>query len=614
MAGPRDAANGIAPAGVCTPLLLLVLFVAPRTWAGEPGARGGLGDPPSTPEVLPLPDGTLPGAEALPVLPLSQSRVWEEVAQPGGDADLVSLSVSPDSPNRWLAADANGGVYLTDDGGGRWMQVLRGVEAEVRGDEAILLEAEMLSADTFQGVTAADAEAEAEAVRAANETTSAVLESHAASAQVPPTVWFDSAGGGVALIGRAGEVWRSTDGGETWMRVDGEAGAAAFARVGTAVVAGGANGVRASLDAGLSWLDVDSALVGRRVNELTAFGGAFYAATDNGLYRSPDALQWARVHAAPDGPLVSTIPDPDMAGGYWVAAQRGLFRTDDGGLAFSQTVNQPLRGLRKMVHLDGAGHLLAISSDGVWESMDSGIRWTPASRLLSDPDVRALDFSAGEPVIATATGVWRMVQPEHLPDTQAVMRPTMPMGVTVDTALSRAGMQGDLLSLARRTRALPFVPNLQLEFQDAFTGSRDADFQVLTSAGGIKNAWGATAKLCWGCSSSTTYYDYNSDSYDVQQMVDDGALTVIDGQVYDQGSVVAAAANVAQKLASFRVSTAQQISEAWMTRQRLVAETPSLAEAPLRDRVMHELAVQELDARLDCWTDGRFTIWKPESP
>ena len=246
--------------------------------------------------------------------------------------------------------------------------------------------------------------------------------------------------------------------------------------------------------------------------------------------------------------------------------------------------------------------------------MDSGIRWTPASRLLSDPDVRALDFSAGEPVIATATGVWRMVQPEHLPDTQAVMRPTMPMGVTVDTALSRAGMQGDLLSLARRTRALPFVPNLQLEFQDAFTGSRDADFQVLTSAGGIKNAWGATAKLCWGCSSSTTYYDYNSDSYDVQQMVDDGALTVIDGQVYDQGSVVAAAANVAQKLASFRVSTAQQISEAWMTRQRLVAETPSLAEAPLRDRVMHELAVQELDARLDCWTDGRFTIWKPESP
>ena len=41
---------------------------------------------------------------------------------------------------------------------------------------------------------------------------------------------------------------------------------------------------------------------------------------------------------------------------------------------------------------------------------------------------------------------------------------------------------------------------------------------------------------------------------------------IVRGQVYDENSVVSAAANVSQKLANFRVTTAKQISEAWMTR------------------------------------------------
>lgn len=594
---------GIAPRGVLSPLLVLVLSGLPRVWAGGDAVDGG----------ALAPDG-LPAVAPLATRPLFETRVWEEVAQPAGNEALVGAAVSPDSSTRWLAADQTGAVYLSDDSGTRWTLVMPGVQAEVRSDESLLLEAQALSADSFEGVDGSDPEAESAAVQQATESTAEEVGHDVVAALLPPTVWFDPAAPGVALFGREGEVWRSGDGGETWLRVDGEVGATAFARVGAALVAGGQEGVRASLDGGASWIDVESSLTHRRVHELTRIGDVLYAATDDGLYSSPNALQWSRIAAAPDGALVSVIPDPDFTGGYWVAAERGIFRTDDNGVTFSRFANQPLRGLRRIVHLPEPGHLFAISADGAWESLDAGVKWTPASRLLSDPDVRTLDFAAGEPVIATRSGIWRMVEPEKLADLSEPPRPVMPMSLTVDAALSRSGMKADLLTLAKRTRILPFIPNLTLQATYGWDAGRDADFQVLTSNGTRDDGFGATAQLCWGgCASSTSYYNYETDSFDVEQMVDDGQLTVIDGEVYDANSVVAAAANVSQNLANYRVSAAQQISEAWITRARLVAEGNTL-DVPLRDRVMRALAVQEIDSRLDAWTNGQFTTWKPESP
>lgn len=563
---------------------------------------------------VPAADDALPAVAPLAARPLFETRVWEEVAQPAGNEALVGVAVSPDDATRWLAADQAGAVYLSDDSGSRWMLVLPGVSAEGVSDEKLLLEAEALSVDSFEGVDGADADAESAAVQHATESTAEQLRDEGGGVALSPTVWFDPAAPGVALFGREGELWRSGDGGETWLQVDAEAGATAFARVGAALVAGGQDGVRASLDDGASWIDVDSAMGHRRVRELTRIGDVLYAATAEGLYSSPNALQWSRVTAAPDGPLVSVIPDPNFVDGYWVAAERGVFRTDDGGASFSRFANQPLRGLRRIVHLPEAGHLFAISADGAWESLDAGVKWTPASRLLSDPDVRTLDFASGEPVIATRSGIWRMVEPERLADLSEPARPVMPMALTVEAALSRSGMKADLLTLAKRSRLLPFIPNLTLQATYGWDAGRDADFQVLTSNGTRDDGFGATAQLCWGgCASSTSYYSYETDSFDVEQMVDDGQLTVIDGEVYDANSVVAAAANVAQSLASYRVSAAQQISEAWITRARLVAEGNTL-DVPLRDRVMRTLAVQEIDARLDAWTNGQFTTWKPESP
>lgn len=586
------------------PTLLLVLSPLLRLALGSAHAAEG---------AVPPPDA-LPTAAPAAVTPLFLSRVWEEVAPTGTRAALVSISASPDNAERWLAADADGAVFLTDDAGARWTRVLEGVEADTVGAERLLLDAELLSADEFDDADSAEDDAGAAAVQRANETTSQVLGAHGDDGALPPCVWFDASGTGVALASRMGEIWRSTDSGASWERVDADQGATSFARVDDTLVAGAQDGVRASLDGGATWLDVDSAMQGSRVLELTAFGGAFYAATDGGLFRSPDALRWSRVTAAPDEPLVSVVQDPDYRNGYWLAAARGLYRTDDGGQTFYRFANQPLRGLRRMIHLPEAGHLLAISADGVWESTDAGVKWTPASRLLSDPDVRGLAMAEGTPVIATAGGVWRMVRPQVLGEDRApeVSKP-MPLADTVAIALDRAGLTGDMLALARRSAALPLIPTLTVQSSYNWKAGRDADFQVLSAAGTRDGSGSVTAQLCWGgCATSSSYYSYDSETYDVAQMVEDGQLTVIDGEIYDADAVVSAAANVAQSLASYRVSTAQQIGEAWITRARLADEV--VPEASLRDQVMHLLAIQELDARLDAWTNGTFSTWKPESP
>ncbi len=732
-------------------LLVVVALALPALSPAWAGPRVGVHPP------LPVPDPPVVAPQPVPEAPeptvsLASSRVWVEVTAPASGVQMADVSVSPEAPNRWLAVDAAGAVYLTDDGGGRWMLVLKGVEAQTTNDETVLLQAEQNSGDAFDGgtVDATSTSDNDQAVHDANETAAADAASAAALQDLNPSVWFDTAGGGVALVGRSGETWRSADGGETWRLVDPENGATAFARVGAVVVAGGDDGVRASLDAGSTWLDVDSALAGRRVNELDFFGqqrsrvevtdqalvildrvlfelgsavlrpesnailsdvaltmiqhpeltsveveghtddqgtdevnqvlserranavrdyliaagvdddrlvtrgygstvplqpgttddareanrrvefrilsrdpslalpareaGVLYAATDNGLFRSTDALRWTRVGAAPEGSLVSAVDDPDVPGGYWVAAERGLFRTNDDGGTFLQTANQPLQQLVRMVHLAEPGHLLAISGAGVWESTDSGVTWEPASRLLTDRDVRALDFTAGDPLIATANGIWRMIKADRISDDQEDLKKVMPLGETIQISLARDGLNGDQLSLARRTRILPFLPTATLQFQDAYTASRSADFLAFASSGSKADTWQATVQLCWGgCSTSSSYYDYSSDNYDVQQMVDDGTLNVIDGEVYDDNAVVAAAASVSKKLSEFRFATAQQISDAWLSRQRLAAQTPSLKDAPLRQRVMQKLAIQELDARLDAWTEGQFSTWKPES-
>jgi hypothetical protein len=580
---------------------------------------------------VPAAAGSVPDAPAAEPVPLASRYVWEQRGTLDRAAPLTGIAVQPGATHVWLVVDARGSVYRTDDQGATWTLALWGSYAfdddDAPSAEKILLDAEATRDeeigttdapdDTSDDVDAADEAANqaADAASTAAETATALRDlSQHARTDAPaslPTVWFDPADPTLALLGRPDGTWRSLDAGRTWDRVD-DGGISVFFSGSdpSLIVAGATSGVRFSLDRGATWIGVEGAAGGTEVHGIAEEKGWIYAATESGLFRSRNGLQWERVDALADTAVQSVVPDPDWDGGLWVATDRGLLRTDDDAKTFYSEGLLPAAELRRVVHAGGAGHVLAISGrDGVWESMDGGVRWAPAFRLLGDPDVRAIDFETGIPVIATATGVWRMVTPAGGAEPARAAK-VLDMGVAIGMAQRRAGLDSDMLTLAHREIAALLAPKLQVNFDWTQSADRTTKWAEESTTEKHSSDWGIVGQLCWGnCGGTVTV---SSDSYDGTYDADatdlaSSDLYVVDGEVFDDSQSVIAAANVAQSIRAYREHLHEQVSEAWLTRQRLATEAPLTSQMPLHDQVMHALKIAELDARLDIYTDGAFT-------
>lgn len=550
--------------------------------------------------------------------PLAERYVWQRGGAVPTSAPLGSLALSPVDRGTWLVADTRGAVYRTTDGGQAWTAVLlapRSTLPDEVDEERVLLEVESrLDEEVDPTPDAADPEAtDAPAADPADLDVASVADLAAQDARAAattlradPEVWIDPSGSGVALLGRDDGLWRSTDAGLTWSRLRGEASAAAFGRFGEVILAGGP-GIRASLDGGESWIGVVGAADDAFVHDFARVEDTYYAATAEGLYRSTDGLRWRRVPAAGVDPVLAVVPDPDWVGGFWIAGPTGLRRTDDRGASFYPSGRQPLAGLRRMVHGGRPGHLLAAStSDGVWESVDGGVKWRPLTRLLTDPDVRALVLVDGRPVIATRTGVWTLVLPEPLGDEPVPFDRVMSLGETVDVALRRGGLdETDLLSV-RRAAARPLLPTLSLTGVAWHGRSRASDFQLVETIEAEDGGWRVGVDLCFGRCGSSTLSDLPAFLDDPALLDYADELIVIGDEVYAGDAVIAAAANVSERLVRYRSSLAEQVADAWLARQKAASERGLMSTQPLRERVLHDLAIQELDARLDLWTDGAW--------
>lgn len=575
------------------------------------------------------------------VLPLADRFVWELRGALSTREAITGVAVQAGGTGVWLAVARDGTAYRTEDAGASWDRVLTGfaLDGEGRSDEEILLDAESAmdearedvdedelepldldGADPEEAARAARDQAE-EAVSDASEGTHASLEDAvddvylravgdgvAADGAPPPTVWLHPADPELALLSWPDATLRSTDGGLTWAAVD-LVGATTFfsgadPRV---IVAGTTDGVRWSLDDGETWLDVVDDTDGARVRQVSQEGAWLYAASDRGVFRSADGLHWRWLTALGFRSVRSVVPDPSWDGGLWVATDDVLLRSDDDGRTFYESSRHPLHGLRRVVAVEGQGHLLAITSDGVWESLDGGVRWLPAIKLLRSPDVWDVAFDGGVPVIATRSGVWRMVAPVSMDDRPGRRQEVMPAGVAISLAQHRAGLDLDPLVLARRQVAARITPSLVLNGYYALSDSRHTAFFEESTSEAHARTWGVTATACWGgCASTYITVDTDFGSVDVVDVDDVDPVYVIDGEVYGDDDVVGAAANVAQAVHAYRQTVAAAVTDAWIARQRLAAEAPLTLNLPLRDQVLHQLDLQEADARLDIYTDGAF--------
>ncbi len=556
--------------------------------------------------------------------------VWrEERGAARLESGLQSLARAADGA-AWLLGLEDGSVWRSIDGARTWSRVLRSPEdREAADDEELLLEGEVLAEEEAarderrpEAVDPEDpdaAEAPAPDVSDVPSLDELLTDPllHRDAADRGAVVWTDPRDPTLALSGRADGIWRSTDAGRTWRRVDGGADAWRFLAVPElgVVVAGTSQGVRVSPDAGLRWFDPVDVTDGLRVDALTTMDGTILAGTAGGLFRSADGLRWSRLPL--EGAVTALLPDPGWQGGLWVGTSGGVLRSDDAGQSFVRQGRQVLPRLRGLAPLQGQGHLLAWNDDGVWESLDGGVTWLALFRGLTDPDVRDVVVVDGLPIAAASTSVWRLGygrvaggRGDGLEDGAVVSADEQArLGLFVDLATRRQGLDLAALQPAALT-ARAWIPTVTVDVERRDQEGRTASFLAVNTVDDDGGYWRVSAKLCFGrCVGTVTvtdvgdgYYEYTADAAEAGDVADE--LYVAGGEVVGDGAEAFSAANTAQKMRRYRQLVAEQVVGAWTTWQTLslTGRPPSLA-----GKVARALDIQEAEARLDLYTDGAFT-------
>jgi hypothetical protein len=577
--------------------------------------------------------------------PLAVDQRWEPT---GLSRAVRGLAVT--RADTVVAVDAEGGLHRQAPGGG-WVLVLPpplGAAEEI-DDEDLLLEAEATIAEGAETVTGTTA-FEGEGASSFSVDEGAIDDTLAQGAQFAEQVaesaetagagraWASARVDGLVLASRPDGVWRSADDGRTWRLVadlppifdaiEPLSGPAA-------IVVGTAGGLRTSLDGGLSFVSVDDALADLVVHALGSDAGGLLAGTSAGLYRSADGLRWRPVPTAGlAGQEVRALAvDPSWEGGLWLATPDAVLRSDDGGLTARQPALNPLAGTARLVVLPEPGHLLAAGDDGVWESIDGGVRWVPLVDGLGDPQVHSLRRGPRGLLLAGDRVVYRLGPRTADDGAQAGTAPVgPPLGDVLTVALRRSGVAMEPLLITRTISRVGLIPVLRLGAAFDRDQNLAADWTRGRTTYNDARSWTLTGELCFGgCVDLYSTYDFDgsvdydsgiTDAASLEELrADEGAeldytdlvdvdVYVIEGQVYsyaEAGSFAPAAANVAERLARHRTQVSAVVADLYLSRLRLIESQAQSGGLPLREQVALAVEIAELTARLDVYTDGYFS-------
>ena len=419
-------------------------------------------------------------------------------------------------------------------------------------------------------------------------------------------LWFHPERGGVVLLSRSDGLWRSMDSGANWRKLSQASTLTSMLLMPDgSILAGSGDGVKVSRDAGANWRDT-SGMSGARVRDVAQAGGAVFAATDQGLYFSLDGLVWAPAGkmGQVEADLRALQADPRMVGGLWIATDSEVLRTDDGGQSVFALSGTPLAGTANLSLGDGS-LLVAATRDGIWESLDGGVRWQPASYGLPEP-ITSDVVSVGEHLVtATPQGIWRMAPAE---EEQAVFRSGNTPGLSLDDALylalNRSGMRADTLRPVA-SLAPKLIPDLVLRgvLQQDFR--RSSDYIDTSTVGDATTRWYVQAQLTWNGASPA----YSSVDGNVSDFTGD-TYYVLDGEIMstqDATALPVAAANAQSKSVRYQRSVSGQVTDLYLSRSTMLAEQGSLPADDLRAQTLHQLKIQETTALLDAYTDGKFS-------
>ncbi len=223
---------------------------------------------------------------------------------------------------------------------------------------------------------------------------------------------FAAAGGDCGNAGGEG-IFRSSDNGETWARLaDGLSATSARSLViseSGAIFAGTNDGVFRSTDNGDTW--APTSLRGVDVSTMASRSGILFAGDGcacSGLYRSrDDGVTWEHVKAL--GAACVKGLAIDAAGGAFAATADGLYRSPDRGDHWiSANDGLTTRAFESVAVAGPDDVFLGSESEGIFRSMDGGVSWEPMG--LSGERVNALTTSPGGEIFAgTDTAVYLSV-------------------------------------------------------------------------------------------------------------------------------------------------------------------------------------------------------------
>lgn len=347
---------------------------------------------------------------------------WQPVGPEGGT--VLSLAADPSAPSTLYAATDGGGVFKSTDGAATWSHASAGLSP--RRARAVVLDprtpstvyAAVSGGGVYKSVDAAATWQPANAGLPAG-AQGQVLALDPAS---PATLY-------AAIFPNDGEgLYRSADGGATWVRLEFSERATALAvdpSRGT-VYAGAANGrVFRSDDRGAAWTLASAGLstgIGTvRALAVHPAGQVVYAGMEAGVYRSANrGGSWQRASNGLIGPARTLAFHPGVPRVVYAGTGIGLYRSTDQGRNWSPFGTGLGRAEVLSLAIDAIGFtfhagtrrdgVLRATGGGAWRAANRGLLAVPADALVLDPKRPGTIFlasTAGLFKTADSGATWR---------------------------------------------------------------------------------------------------------------------------------------------------------------------------------------------------------------
>jgi hypothetical protein len=546
---------------------------------------------------------------------------WSSLRFPG-----EAVAVLPRNQGGLLAMDASGQVFALQRQGGWSLSLGRAWESEEIDDESLLLDAEsalqeLLDFDDLDEEQSFSVDALEEDDDQTSDLATQNIDDELESSIFDPLresqrdrlgalLWMDPLTKHYFACHNNG-CFRSTDG-RSWTYVDDLASANALERFGPIIVAASSDGIWISTTDGRTWrrppyasasidcLDLASALFTQQ-DESNPTPDILMAACDDGFYYSLDGLQWTQpLKNVQRGGFSGIQPNPQLAGSLWVSTENGLMRSDDLGLSFQALGADHLVGPHTLLRLP-QGTLVAAGGQGIWESEDSGLRWTALKDGLNTSQVDDLVSWKGSLVIATREGVHHLLKEQEA--AVAVGQKTFsmpPLDLVLQQSLVELDTQINGLEMQRRMLRRARFPTLGIDGAVDRNHSISSDYGAISSKANGSRNWSIGADMCFGNCGSM------SSSGSMAGYADQ--LMVMDGQVYssNDSGIVPAATGISNTLMQYRNDRASYVIDLYTAYTRLLDQNTTLSGLSLVEQSLHELERREVYARLMAVTDGKF--------